>query len=211
MTDTDSTLARGTAAISALMTQNRDLLVRLDQVSGDGDLGISMDEGFQAFAAYVAEQDPARTDLAELFRQGAKVLNAAAPSSLGTILSFGLMGIARSLRGRGTVDAADVADAFDAGIANIMAKAGSKPGEKTVLDALVPAADALRAALDAGADLAGAARQAAAAAAEGSEATTRMMAVHGRAAYSAQRSIGVLDGGSVVGKLIVEGAAGAVG
>ena len=91
----------------------------------------------------------------------------------------------------------------------MMDKAESKPGEKTIIDALVPGVEVLRGgaarvAGDAEAERA-LLRDAAAAAAAGSEATRQMEAVHGRAAYSAERSIGVLDGGSVVGRLIFAG------
>lgn len=194
-------LARTVASISELMTANRDRLVSLDQVNGDGDLGISMDDGFRALSAYLDGAD--EDDLGQLLRQSSKVLNSSAPSSLGTILSFGLMGMAKELRGTASADGPQVAAALRAGVENIMAKAESKPGEKTILDALVPGVEAF----GDGSDEAVAA--AAEAAAKGSEATKEMRAVHGRAAYSAERSIGILDGGSVVGRLIFEGIAAA--
>ena len=201
------TLSRIFSSISELMEQNRDYLVRLDQVNGDGDLGISMDDGFRAAAAFFAEslESGEETDLGRLLRRGGKVLNEAAPSSLGTILAFGLMGMAKRLRGNKEVDVIAVQ--------NMMDKAESKPGEKTIIDALVPGVEVLRGgaarvAGDAEAERA-LLRDAAAAAAAGSEATRQMEAVHGRAAYSAERSIGVLDGGSVVGRLIFAGIASA--
>ena len=100
------TLSRIFSSISELMEQNRDYLVRLDQVNGDGDLGISMDDGFRAAAAFFAEslESGEETDLGRLLRRGGKVLNEAAPSSLGTILAFGLMGMAKRLRGNQEVD-----------------------------------------------------------------------------------------------------------
>ncbi|SDN27393.1 dihydroxyacetone kinase subunit L [Actinomyces ruminicola] len=205
MLDRES-LAAIAEQISALMAANRDYLVSLDQVNGDGDLGISMDDGFRALAEYLAAQE--QTDLGQLLRGAAKAFNGAAPSSLGTILSFGMMGMARSLRGRTEADAFAAAQALQAGVDAIMGKAESKPGEKTILDALVPGATAL--AEGAGAVVRGESplgellARAAEAAARGSEATREMEAVHGRAAYSASRSIGVLDGGSVVGRLIFE-------
>ena len=94
------------------------------------------------------------------------------------------------------------------GVDNIMAKAGSRVGEKTILDALAPAVEELR--RRGGEDLAVACEAAAAAAGRGSESTKEMKSVHGRAAYYAEKSIGVLDGGSVVGKLIFEGIADSV-
>lgn len=205
-----SSIARTVQAISELMTENRDLLVKLDQVNGDGDLGISMDDGFRALADFFGNAAP--EDLGQAFREGSKVLNASAPSSLGTILSFGLMGMAKALRGQTEVNPATAASALVDGVENIMVKAESKPGEKTILDSLHPGAVALRDALAAGgAAVAEGTRRAAEVAAEGSEATKQMQAVHGRAAYSASRSIGILDGGSVVGKLIFEGIANAAG
>jgi dihydroxyacetone kinase len=83
-----------------------------------------------------------------------------------------------------------------------MEKAGSKPGEKTILDALHPAVDALR--RECGDGPAKAFRAAALAAAQGSESTRGMLSKHGRAAYYGEKSIGGLDGGSVAGKLIFE-------
>ena len=202
-----TTVSRIFCSISALMEQNRGYLVELDQVNGDGDLGISMDDGFKAAAAYFAQAQ--ETDLGQLLRQGGKVLNEAAPSSLGTILTFGLMGMARRLRGNREADFVTAVEALNAGVQNMMDKAESKPGEKTILDALVPGVETLRSEAEEAAGDAEAERallhKAAEAAAAGSEATRRMKAVHGRAAYSAARSLGVLDGGSVVGRLIFAG------
>jgi dihydroxyacetone kinase len=84
-----------------------------------------------------------------------------------------------------------------------MEKAGSKPGEKTILDSLCPALEALQAHIADG-DMKKAFAEAAAAAAKGSEDTRQMLPKHGRAAYYGDKSLGVLDGGSVVGKLIFE-------
>lgn len=68
------TLSRIFSSISELMEQNRDYLVRLDQVNGDGDLGISMDDGFRAAAAFFAEslESGEETDLGRLLRQTEK-------------------------------------------------------------------------------------------------------------------------------------------
>lgn len=74
-----------------------------------------------------------------------------------------------------------------------MDKAGSKPGEKTILDSLYPAAESLLA--DHNGDFKEALKTAAKSAAEGSEATRVMKSVHGRAAYYGEKSIGILDGG----------------
>jgi len=204
MVDTIS-IARILREISTRMTENRDRLVKLDQVNGDGDLGISMDDGFRALAEFF-EGGEVPEDLGTALRYGAKILNSSAPSSLGTILSFGLMGMAKALHGKASAEPIEVAQALVAGVENIMAKAESAPGEKTILDSLHPGALALASGLgEEERPVEDAVGKAAQAAADGSEATCQMAAVHGRAAYSAARSIGVLDGGSVVGRLIFEG------
>lgn len=189
-------------AISGEMLANRDYLVKLDQVNGDGDLGISMDDGYRAVAEYLKTAE--EKDLGRLMMACGKVFNASAPSSLGTITSFGFIGMAKALRGKEVVSFEEAAGAMLIGVENIMEKAESKVGEKTILDSLYPGVLAL---VKYASDPKTAVMEAVKAAAEGSEATKQMRAVHGRAAYSAERSIGILDGGSVVGKLIFKGIA----
>ncbi len=197
------------AAVSSIyekIRENKEYLILLDQQNGDGDLGLSMCGGFGAVCSYLASVE--ETDLGRVFMQASKTFNEAAPSSLGTILSMAMMGIAKKLKGKTEFTLEEMTEALQAGVDNIVVKAGSKPGEKTILDALAPAVCRLREC--AGEGPAAACREAAEAAAQGSERTKQMKAVHGRAAYYAEKSIGVLDGGSVVGRLIFEGIADSV-
>ena len=184
--------------ISQVMAQNKDYLIELDQRNGDGDLGISMAEGYRAMAGYL--DGCAEPDLGKVLMKCSGDFNEAAPSTLGTITSFCLMGMAKALKGRTEAGLPELAGAMEAGLALVMAKAGSKPGDKTILDALCPAVAELKARSAGPSAVAFA--QAARAAAEGSEATRAMRSVHGRAAYYGDQSIGVLDGGSVAGALV---------
>lgn len=184
--------------IAESMEANKLLLVKLDQQNGDGDLGLSMAGGFGAVVQML--EATGETDLGRLFHQMSRTFNEAAPSSLGTILSFGMLGMAQSLKGKTDATVGEMACAMQNGLEKIMVKAGSKPGEKTVLDALFPAVETLQASADAP----DAWSKAADAAAAGSENTRSMRAVHGRASYYGDKTIGMLDGGSVVGKLIFE-------
>jgi dihydroxyacetone kinase len=193
-------LAEVFSAISKTMDENREYLIELDQQNGDGDLGISMSSGFRAVRLYLEQAE--ETDLGKLFMKGAAVFNEAAPSSLGTILSLGMMGMARRLKGMESADFSEMNAALDQGLRLLMEKAGSRPGEKTILDALCPAVQTLLENEDKPA--AQAYGLAAAAAAEGSEATRQMKPVHGRAVYYGEKGIGLLDGGSVAGKLMIE-------
>ena len=186
--------------ISDIMTANKDYLIELDQQNGDGDLGISMSAGYEAVKEFVLVSE--ERDLGKLLMKCSSVFNEAAPSSLGTITSFGFMGMAKALKGKQEATLAEVGEALDAGLNKIMDKAGSKPGEKTILDALYPAIEVIKASAEG--DTVEVLKAAAEAAAKGSEDTKNMRSVHGRAAYYAEKSIGTLDGGSVVGKLIFE-------
>lgn len=187
-------------AIAERMTQEREYLIELDARNGDGDLGISMSEGFTAASAAL-DVNP-ETDLGKLFICASKAFNEAAPSSLGTIMSLGMMGMARVLKGNAEADTQRLGEALTAGCAKIMEKSGSKPGEKTVLDALVPAAQAVCDHASEG--MQAALMEAAVAAKNGSDSTANMIAVHGRAAYYGDKSLGIIDGGSVVGRFLFE-------
>jgi len=188
-------------SISRLMTENRNYLIELDQKNGDGDLGISMSAGFKAVSDYLASAG--EKDLGQLLMKCSGALNESASSTMGTILSIGLTGMAKALKGIEESGTKETVAAMAAGVNAIMEKAKSKPGEKTVLDAICPAVEALK--NSGGLDEAAAWLKAAQAAAAGSESTKDMKSVHGRAAYYGDKSLGVLDGGSVVGKLIFEG------
>lgn len=191
-------LKKAMASISAVIEANIDYLTQLDSQSGDGDLGISMSHGFCAVDQFLAES--VETDMGQLLFLSSKELNAAAPSSLGTILSVALMGMAKSLRGKAVVSLEELTEAMRQGVDSVMEKSGSKVGEKTVLDSIVPAIEAMAHAES----VSDALDKAAKAAAAGAEHTRELKAVHGRAAYYGEKSIGLIDGGAVVGKLIFE-------
>lgn len=188
-------------SISNIMDENKDYLIELDAQNGDGDLGISMSNGFKALVTFL--ENNKETDIGKVFMKMGSVFNEASPSSLGTILSFGMIGMAKSLKGKNKIELIDIAQAFENGIKTIMDKADSKLGEKTILDSLYYGAETLK--NNSNLSPKEAFEKAFKSASEGSENTKNMKAVHGRASYYGDKSIGILDGGSVVGKLIFEG------
>lgn len=185
--------------IALIIEENKDYLIQLDQQNGDGDLGISMTNGFNSISKLANESEV--SNFGALIMPLAINFNETAPSSLGTILSFGLMGMAKQLKGKTDISVLELGEALDAGINNIMLKAKSKRGEKTILDSLIPAIEVIKDQHD-NKDVFELAYNAAK---EGSQKTKEMKSVHGRAAYYSEKSIGTLDGGSVVGELIFKG------
>ena len=109
----------------------------------------------------------------------------------------------RSLGDAEALDGPALADALDAALAGIVELGAAQPGDKTMVDALMPATQALRAAVEAGQPLADALAAAAEAAAEGARSTVPMQARKGRASYLGERSIGHEDPGAASTVLII--------
>lgn len=182
-------LRRAVLAVADALAAAEPRLTELDSRAGDGDLGVSMERAAEALRALPAGAfaDPP-TALAAM----ADALRRAIGGSSGPFYATALMRAARELPLAPGV--ADWAVAFRAGVAAVAALGGAKPGDRTMLDALVPAADAFAAA--AGGGLQAAARAAAEAAERGAEATATMVPRLGRASYLGARAVGAPDAGA---------------
>lgn len=187
------------ASISDIMEENFTCLSELDARNGDGDLGSTMRN------AFAAAHDSIKSDtgiIGSTLMQCAMSINAAAPSTSGTIISLWMIGMAKTLSTKESATLAEMADAMMAGIQNVCEKAKSKPGEKTILDAIFPAVKVLQENSDLSTSEAMA--KALDAANVGMDSTKDMLPIHGRAAYYGEKSLGMIDGGAVAGKLIFE-------
>ncbi len=179
-------------------------LTALDQAIGDGDHGTNLDRGFRAIVAALDARPAVEATLtdqaaaAELLRLTGRTLISTVGGASGPLYGTGFLR-ASSAIGQAPAPIASgpaLAAALEAAAAAIGALGKSTTGEKTMLDALVPAATAARAAADAGADAAGVVGAARDAAEAGAEATIPMLATKGRASYLGERSIGHRDPGA---------------
>ncbi len=184
------------------MTANRDRLIELDGALGDGDLGITMSKGFAKASEALSPENA--EPLGKLLTKAGMTIAASAPSTLGTLLAGGFMRAGKAMSGVEEARPSDVANLLDALVEGIADRGKAKPGDKTILDALYPAAAELRAAANRGASLGDSLRAAAAGAAEGFEKTKGMIGAHGRAAYYQERSLGKPDPGSAVAVILIE-------
>lgn len=183
--------------------ENKEYLTELDSLFGDGDLGLSMCDGFLAVSeAMNSEIDP---DFGKTFLNISKIINEAAPSSLGTILSFLFMGMAKKMKGIDELNGKLFSESFNNGVLLVSSRANSNRGEKTILDSLYPVIDILENENLDTITLSEITSKMEVAANEGCEATKSMVAVHGRAAYHKEKTIGVIDGGAYVGYLMMKG------
>ena len=189
------------AAWSKVMTEKMDYLVTLDQVAGDGDLGLTMSDGFGAMDAYESKADD-DADLGQLFFTAGKEMNIHASSSLGTLISSGFMEAGKAFKGQNSMSGCELAKLLEAVEAGIVKRGKAAVGEKTFLDGFHPAVEIMNANTDEEKVLL-TLREAASAAQQGSASTVGMLAKWGRAARRGEDSRQILDPGSVVAALIV--------
>jgi len=187
--------------LKALFNDRKDFLVELDGRMGDGDLGLTMSKAFTAACDEL--MDTAETDIGKIFMKAGMQMAKAAPSTMGTLMGTGFMRGGKAVAGKAELTTADLADFFQAFVAGIMDRGKAQPGDKTVIDALKPAADTL--ATLSTETPARALSEALSAAEKGLESTKNMIAQHGRIAYYKEKSKGQEDPGATAGVILVKG------
>jgi len=187
------------------MAANKQRLIELDGAVGDSDLGLTMTDGFRA--AYDAVKDSPETDFGKLAYFAGKAMGSAVPSTMGTLMASGLMNAGKDLKGVESFKGCDWVKFFEAYFAGVQNRGKAQLGDKTFLDGLWPAVEALRANPD---NLQTAAPLAAKAANDAFLATRGMLAKHGRMAIRGEQSREYLDPGAAVAALLMDGFAQAV-
>jgi phosphoenolpyruvate---glycerone phosphotransferase subunit DhaL len=191
-------------AFAELVAENKDSLTDLDAAIGDGDHGTNMDRGMQAAVAALDDTKPA-TASALFNRVGMTVVSTVGGAS-GPLFGTMFLRMGAALGDTADVSLTQLATALRAGLGGVVARGKAEPGDKTMYDALAPAADALESAASAGVDKADALKLALAAAENGRDATTPMLARKGRASYLGERSVGHQDPGATTVALLMAAA-----
>lgn len=180
------------ATLAARMASERDALCALDGAIGDADHGIAMEQGMAAAAAAVSATDGT---LQDLFNAAAKAFLNAVGASSGPLYATALVRAAKAAGPREAMPKDETKALISAMTEGIAFRGKAEPGQKTMLDAWSPAAEA--AARGAGwPEIAAAAR-------EGAEATRQMVATMGRAARLGDRSLGHPDPGAVSAAMVI--------
>ena len=193
-------MLRGAAA---QIRANHELLGKLDSVGGDGDHGTTMVRAMSHLEKAV-DSDSGKDLKTLLYDVGWGILGVDGGAT-GPLLGMFFMGMSEAAEGKDALDAPGLAIAFAAGLAGVRAQTKAQPGDKTMVDALVPAVEAALSAEGSGADVLSVLRDAAAAAAEGAAATKDMQARFGRARNIKELSIGTPDAGATSVSLIFAG------
>jgi phosphoenolpyruvate---glycerone phosphotransferase subunit DhaL len=188
--------------IATVAVDNEKYFGDLDAVVGDGDFGYSMARGFELVLQGWNDFD--RTDIGTFLKKVAVVITSRIGGTSGPIWGTAFLRAGAAAGAADRLSPDQVVAMLRAAIAGIMARGKSDVGDKTLLDALVPAVDAAEAAVLEGGTAASALRAAATTARERAEATRSMIAKRGRAAYTGERSIGTLDAGAVAVAVMFE-------
>jgi len=196
--------ARLIDAAAEAIAANAELLTALDAAIGDGDHGHNMKRGF---AAMVEQRDAiAAQPYGKALHQAGMALVMKVGGASGPLYGSLLMGMGKAAEADPPAGPAGVAAMLRAGVDAVAKRGKAQPGEKTMLDVLIPVADALEAAAAASAAPAEAAARARAAADAGLAATEPMRATKGRASFLGERSVGHLDPGAKSSCLLVQAA-----
>jgi dihydroxyacetone kinase-like protein len=179
--------------IASAIAEQADYLTQLDSAIGDADHGVNMHRGFTAVVAALDGYEA--TGVGDVLVRTGTTLVSRVGGASGPLYGTAFRAIGRVLEGS-TVDARQLATALRAGLEGLQKLGAAVPGDKTIVDAYVPALDAFEKDLDGGGTLATAAAAAASAAEEGMRSTTAMQARKGRASYLGPRSVGHQDPGA---------------
>jgi len=188
-----------------LITAEKERLTELDSAIGDADHGVNLDCGMTAVLAVLAGEPP--TSPADLFKRTGMTLVSKVGGASGPLYGTAFLRMAAAAGGADTLDGPGLAKALRAGLDGVVARGKAGPGDKTMVDALAPAVEALDDALAAGRPLGEALRETVRAAEAGREATIPLVARKGRASYLGERSAGHQDPGATSVTLLLTAAA----
>jgi len=178
--------------------KNKTLLSDLDAAIGDGDHGANMARGF---AAVIKKIETPSADIGALFKTVGMTLISTVGGASGPLYGGFFLELGKQTVGKQELDAAALASALAAGLDDIKRRGKAELGDKTMVDALTPAIEAMKAN---GSDIVTATRTAAATARDAAEKTAPLLARKGRASYLGERSIGHQDPGATSSAILLE-------
>lgn len=188
--------------IAEKVKENTDTLSNLDGLSGDGDLGESMEKSSNAVLETVNSAE--YRDIGELLMKCSMAMNKAAPSTLGTLLSGAVMAAAKDTKGKTELETADICRIPKIMADSIKEKGKADLGDKTILDALIPMCNAVSDEFEGGSDLKRCFHMGAEAAKKGADRTVGMLPKAGRAQWIGERVRENQDGGAVLCAMVAE-------
>lgn len=191
-------------ALQKVYSENKQYLTELDSAIGDADHGINMNRGFTN-AMKELDSKPAE-DITTALKTVAMALIRTVGGAAGPLYGTFFMRASTTCAGKEALEPADVVALFEAGLEGVLQRGKAELNDKTMVDALTPSLNAMKQALDDGAELSQILQRGAAAAEEGMKNTIPLQARKGRASYLGERSIGHQDPGATSSYLMIKAA-----
>lgn len=182
------------ANVKVIFEDNLSELSRLDSILGDGDHGVSMLKGFKCIETEIEKKT--FNSVSDLLSVAGKTLMKEIGGSCGPLFATIFLQGAMVAKGKDEIGTADFAAMLRKSADMIMTIGKAQPGEKTMLDALIPAAEALEHCAAEGTEIAEALKISAKAAEDGAKKTKKMLATKGRGRYQGEKSLGNVDPGA---------------
>jgi dihydroxyacetone kinase len=199
---TSQHIAGAMRGVAAALLAHQTMLTELDQAIGDGDLGITAAKAAEALET--AAGQAGAVDIGKWLGQTGMALNRVASSTMGTLMATALMRAGQTVAGKQVLEPADLARMLAAAEAGIEARGKAQPGDKTLIDVLRPASEALSNALARDEPLAVAAAAMLAAGREGRDRVTPLRNKVGRAGWLGERTEGKVDPGCAFAVVVLE-------
>ena len=198
-------VVRWVGAFAEAIAENKEYLTALDAAIGDADHGINMNRGMQAVMTKLQAGDP--QDIGSLLKTVGMALVSSVGGAGGPLYGTFFLQLGSKATGKDELTDDDWVAMLAAAVEGVQMRGKAEPNDKTMVDALIPARDALAAAVAAGEPFADALQASAAAAEEGMKATIPLVARKGRASYLGERSAGHQDPGATSSWLLLKTAA----
>jgi dihydroxyacetone kinase-like protein len=204
MTIKQEDVVRWIKASADVLHENRDYLTKLDAAIGDADHGANMDRGFRAVISKADEF--ADKDIGTIFKTVGMTLLSTVGGAGGPLYGTFFLQMGMKTAGKMELSLEDWTTALEAAVNGVVMRGKAELGDKTMVDALTPALNALRKAVEENRSIDEALQAAAQAAKEGMEATIPLVARKGRASYLGSRSAGHQDPGATSSYLLLQAA-----
>lgn len=185
-----------------VIDENKKHLTKLDAAIGDADHGINMDRGFKSILKKVPSVED--KDAGTILKTAGMALVSSVGGAGGPLYGTAFMQAGMAVAGKYELEAGDVLAALDSALKGVVMRGKANLEDKTMVDAITPAVEAMREALENGAGTVEALDKAAAAAKQGMTDTIPMLAKKGRASYLGERSIGHQDPGATSSYLLIQ-------
>ncbi len=188
-------------AVTEIIEQNAEEVTALDQVLGDGDHVTNLQRGLDALTPQMTELS--QLDWAKALKQIGMTLLSTMGGASGSLFGTLFISMSKAAADKQVLNRQDFADVFSQGVEAVKKRGKADAGEKTMLDVLIPVADALNQGAKSNADFVQLLQTISQAAQKGMESTQDMLATKGRASYLEEKSIGHIDAGARTSQLMI--------